>query len=411
MELLFFLALLALLTLAAAFCSASEIALFSLSNHKIAGFQHSSDTRLQQIASLVKQPRDLLVTIFMLNTVANILLQNVASHLFGEDSSWILKVGVPFMLILFIGEIVPKYLGLRNNTTIAYAVAPTVGILQQLLTPIRKATIAITAPLSRLLFFYLHKEKEIERDEVSHALKIAQEHGVVKPIETEWASGYLHLLEVTVKELMRPKEDILFYDIHAPLEQLTHLFVEEQCSRLPVCDRDLDHILGVIHAVQFFVHRQQINEGLAMEKILKKALFIPEVTGARALLNRFYRQQETMAIVVDEYGSVTGLITLEDIAEVVIGEVADYRDQKILYTPAGSDEIIASGRLELGDLNILFGTKLESENMVTIGGWLTEQLDTIPINGLTYEVGGLFFHVLTATPRRVQRLYIRKTKP
>jgi putative hemolysin len=408
MEILYFVIILALLTFASAYCSSAEIALFSLPTHKIKSFQHASDPRLQRIAALLRHPRDLLVTVFMLNTISNILLQNVASNLFGVDSSWAFKVGVPFILTLILGEIIPKYLGLRYNLSIAYAVTPTVDIVQKILSPVRKLTIAITTPISQILFGYLQKEKEIAREEIVHALKTASEQGIIETTEEEWASGYLDLLETNVKELVRPKEDVLFYDIHTPLNKLTHLFVEQQCSRIPVCDKDLDHVLGILHAVQFFTHRQQIDAGLPLSTLLKKPLFIPEVTGARTLLSRLYQQQEVIALAVDEYGSITGLITLEDIAEVVIGSISDYRDQKPLYTRASDDEIIASGRLELGELNELFDVDLDSSNMVTVGGWLTEQLDTIPKNGLTFEKEGLFFHVLTATPRRIQRLYIRK---
>lgn len=410
MPVVFFISLLILLTLASAFFSSSEIALFSLPGHKVQTFQSSSDDRLRGIANLLRHPRDLLVTIFMLNTVSNILLQNVAANLFGDSSGWMLKVGVPFALTLLCGEIIPKYMGLRNNLAIAYAVTPSINALQRALAPIRKITIAIAAPISRLFFFYLHKDKEIVKEEITHALKTAQEQGIIEPTEVEWATGYLNLLEANVKDLMRPKEDVLFYDIHEPLSQLIRLFVSEECSRVPICDGNLDSVLGVMHAVQFFVYREAIEAAEPLEPFLKKVLFIPEVTSAKALLSRFYRQQEVLALAVNEYGSVTGLITLEDIAEVVIGEVVDPRDHQTLYTRAGDDEIIASGKLELEELNALFDAHLTSENMLTIGGWLTEQVETIPRNGFTYEKEGLFFHVLTATPRRIQRVYIRKLK-
>ncbi len=116
-----------------------------------------------------------------------------------------------------------------------------------------------------------------------------------------------------------------------------------------------------------------------------------------------------MAMVVDEYGSISGLITWEDLAEVVIGSIADLRDQKSLYTKAGENEIIASGKLELDAFNEVFHSNLESQNnLMTIGGWLTEQLGDIPKNGTKYETEHFLFQVLSAEPNRIRRLYIRK---
>lgn len=410
LELIFSIGLLGILTAASGFFSSSEIALFSLSSHKVASYEEASDSRLRLIAALVRQPRDLLVTIFMLNTVVNILLQNVASHLFGEESGWMLKVGVPFFLTLLGGEVIPKYLGLKHSVALSYAVAPSINMLQECLAPIRRMTIAVTGPISRLMFFFLRKNRDVAKEEISHALKAAQEQNVVEPTEVEWATGYLELLDSTVKELMRPKEDVLFYDIHTPIAKLMNLFIQEQCTRVPVCDRDLDHVLGIVHAVDFFINKDRISPSFTLENILKKALFVPEVASARMLLSHLYRHEEIIALTVDEYGSVTGLITLEDLAEMIIGEVSDYRNHKAFYTRAGKDEIIASGKMDLAELNNLFGTNLASENMVTVGGWLTEQIQEVPANGFTYEKEGLFFHVLTATQRRIQRLYIRRQK-
>ena len=116
-----------------------------------------------------------------------------------------------------------------------------------------------------------------------------------------------------------------------------------------------------------------------------------------------------LALAVDEYGFITGLITREDIVEEVIGDITDLRDAKKLYTKAGLNEIIASGRLELEEFNEIFDVQLTSKNnMLTIGGWLIEQLEDIPKSGTKFEMQGFIFHVLAADPNKLRRLYIRK---
>lgn len=400
---------LALLTFCSGYFSASESALFSLSPHKLKIYQNDPQPRKKLIAQLLSQPRDLLVTVFMLNTFVNILLQNVASHLFGETASWALKVGVPLGLTLILGEIIPKYIGLQNNTAIAFHVVPIINFLQNLLTPVRRWVIAVTAPVSRFLFFFLRKDASISKKEMEHVLKTSKEHGVLSAEEAELVSGYLNLQDSSVKELMRPREDILFYNSEEPLSKLEHLFVDLKCSRLPVCKGALENIVGVISAKKYFLIAHEVDNQEKLIKLLDKPYYVPENTIARILLHRFDEEEHELAIVVDEYGSISGLITREDLLEVVIGEIADSRDDTKLFTSASEKEIIASGKFELESFNNFFKSNLISDsNRVTIGGWLTEKLGEIPKSGAKVKLEGFLFHILSAEPNKIRRLYIRK---
>ncbi len=409
MEIGFITLFLIFLIFCSGFFSASETALFSLPSTKIKAYQSNPNPRKRLIAQLVLEPRALLVTVFMLNTLVNILIQNTTSHIFGETASWLWKVGVPFALMLFLGEIIPKYIGLQNNVRIANIVAPFINTMQKILSPLRKLIIDVTVPVSRALFFFLHKEESISKEELKHVLKTSQEVGVLNHDEAELVWGYLNLQDATVKEMMRPREDILFYDINDSLSKLTYLFVDQKCSRLPVCDKSIDTVLGIMTARQFFLHRKTIQTPSQLIKHLIKPLYVPEATPARTLVRRFDEHKQVLALVVDEYGSISGLITREDIVEEVIGDIDDLRDTKRLYTRAGLNEIIASGRLELDEFNEIFGVNLTSENnMLTIGGWLTEQLEDIPKSGTKFEIQDFLFQVLAADPNKIRRLYIRK---
>lgn len=401
------------LTLCSAFFSGSEVALFSLSSMRVKTYAHDTDYRKKQIASLLKHPKDLLVTVFILNTLANILLQNVSSKMFGPDAGWDLKVGVPLFLTLFLGEIIPKNICMQNNVAVSYYVAPLVDFFHKHLGFIRKITIGITHPISRLLFFYLKKEEKISEEELEHVLIASEKHGVLHPDEAKLVWGYLKLHSATVKEVMVPAEDILYYDINEPLAKLTHLFVEQECTRIPVCRETLDNIVGIITAKDFFLY-SPITSGI--ENLLTKPLFIPETTSIQSLMKQFYESNQVIALAVDEYGSISGLIAREDIAEQVIGDITDKRDEHPLYTIAGANEIIASGKFELSEFNRHFQVDLESpENMVTIGGWLIERIGEIPKSGSSYKEEGFLFQILASDPKRIRRLYIRKinnyTKP
>lgn len=374
-------------------------------------YKTDADSRKRLVFDLLSSPRDLLVTIIMVNVAVNILVQNVSASLFGEDSSWLVNVGVPLALTLFLGEVVPKSIGLVHNTRISYRVAPVVYFFQRVLTPIRKALIGATNGISSFLFFFLKKEEEISIDELQHALKTSRQYGVLQAEEAELIRGYLALQESTVKERMRPREEVLYFDLEEPLSRLVHLFVDQECSRIPVCRQGLDQLVGVMTSRQFFLHRASIHTANDLSSILEKPFFVPETVPAKVLLRQFYDRQESFAIVVDEYGSVSGLIALEDLVETVIGEIADRRDEKNLYTLSGDDVIIASGKMELAELEKIFDAIFVSKNnMVTVGGYLTEKMGDIPKSGSKIVEGEFLFHVLAADPTRVRRVYIRRVR-
>lgn len=401
--------ILCLLILGSAFFSASETALFSLSPMEVQKFKKSPDIGRKRAASLLKSPRDLLITLIMINVILNILVQNVVSNIFGTLSGWLLNVGVPLALTLTFGEFIPKSIGISNNARIAPKVAPPLWVIQRGLLPIRMAFIRLTSTISRLLFFFLKDEEEISTDEMQHALRASKKQGVLGEDEAELMRGYLQLQESNAKGFLRPREEVLFFEVSESIDRLIHLFVDQECTRIPVCEGDTDHIIGIITSGQFFLHRESLKTTKDLIPLLKKPFFIPESMSAQALLDQMYEKRESIAIVVDEYGAFSGLISLEDLVEAVVGEIFDRRDEKSRFTRSGEDVIIASGKLELLELEALFDIDIESEhNMVTVGGFLTEQMGEIPKSGAKYTYKNLLFHVLSSDVKRVRRVYIRR---
>ena len=403
--------ILVVLILISGFLSASETALFSLSSMKVRAYRHGSDKRGHLIARLLSKPRKLLVTILMLHVVMNILVQNVVSGIFGAFSSWALTVGVPLLLTLIFGEVIPKSVAYPKNTWIAYRAAPVLRGIECLLRPLRDAITYITTGVSKFFFFYLRKEKEIGIEELKLALRTSQEKGAVSTEEAKLVRGYLNLEEDLVKELMCPRSEILFFDINEPISKLIHLFVDEECTRVPVCNGDLENILGIMTGGSFFLHRDNFNSSHDIIPFLRKPHFVPESMVSRALLHFFYEHEETMVVVVDEYGSASGIITLEDLVETIIGQIVDRRDETSHYTQPSEDIVIASGKLEMIEFEEIFDYHLESpNNMATIGGWLTELHGDIPKSGTKIERHGFLFHILASDVNRVRRVYIRRLK-
>ena len=402
---------LGILVCSSAILSCSETSLFSLSPLALRSYRSSNLPRQRLIAQLMDHPRDVLITILILNVLSNLLIQNTVSSIFERFDDWTLKVGLPLVLVLVFGEIIPKSIALPNNAVIASHMAPTISHLMRVFKPIRLFLNFIASFISRILCFLIHEEEEASSDELRHVVKTSTVSGVLTRQESELIEGALDLKDAAVKELMRPRDEVLFYDIHDPLDQLLHLFIDQQCTRVPVCDGQLDQLLGILSTRRYFFHQEKIHTGSDLLPILKKPYFVPETTHGWTLLQTLREMGENMAIVVDEYGSISGLITQEDLIETVVGEIIDRRDEKSLYTRSGSDVIIASGKLELSEFEDLFNVRLISkENVVTLGGWLIEQLGDIPVAGTKYATDDFLFYVLAADPNRIRRIYVRRIR-
>jgi len=394
------------------FLSGSETSLFSLSTFTLRSYRNDDDPKKRLVFQLLQNPRELLVTIMMLNICSNILVQNVISSLFGASSSGLIKVGLPLILTLLFGEIIPKSLALPNNTKISTKVAPFLSKVAKLLGPVRSFLTEITSYISRFLFFFLQKGKPISVEELEGVLKDSQKEGVMDQDEVEIMKGYLELRYATVRELMRPKDEILYYDLASPINELEKLFVEKKCSRLPICEGNLEKVIGILSTRRYLFSGRNLQKQNDLRKIVKKPFFVPESSSAWSLFQDLREKKESLAMVVNEYGSITGLITQEDLLEAVIGEIQDPRDEKKKYTRSGEDVIIASGKLEISEMEDLFRIELKMEKgPITIGGWLIEQLGEIPKPGTRYVTDDFLFYVLAADPNRITRVYIRNLKP
>lgn len=400
-----------LLILLSAFLSGSETSLFSLSQMTLKSYQSGGNARQKLVSSLMSRPRDILVTILMLNILVNILVQNTVAGVWSEGS-WVFKVGLPLVLVLVFGEVLPKSIALPKNTYFAPFIAPVINWASRFLRPIREPLTKITNAFSRLFFVFLRKEETISVDELRHVLHASEEIGILLPQECDLIEGSLDLQQSIVKEHMRPRDEIVYFDIQDPLSHLMHLFVDLETTRVPVCNGNLEALLGVMSTRRYFVHREQIKTSEDLRQVLKKPYFVPESMKAWACLNNLRECGESLAVVIDEYGSISGLISQEDLIETVVGEIADRRDPSNLFTRSSEDVIIASGKLELAEFKDIFGIALKSrENVVTLGGWLIEQMGDIPVAGAQYATDQFLFYVLAAEPNRVRRIYVRCLKP
>jgi CBS domain containing-hemolysin-like protein len=392
--------------------SGSETALFSLSSLKVKQFSQEGGKRRNLIANLLARPRDLLVTILMINIAVNVLVQNIVSEIFGTFSGWLYTVGVPLALTLVFGEVLPKSIAIANNVKISLAISHLFYFLRWLFTPVRVIFTWVAGALSHILFFFLKSEKEISVEELKHALRTSRDYGIISADEAKLIRGSLNLDEILVKELMRPRIEILYFDLSEPLSNLLSIFIDQECSRVPVIDGDLENIIGIITSALFFLHQSKIHTTQDLRRFVRECYFVPETIGARDLFTQFRERKESIALVINEYGLISGIVSMEDIVEIVVGQIDDKRDEESLFMKASEDVIIASGKMEISEIEEIFDISLKSKsNMATIGGFLTEYLGDIPQSGSKYIINDILFNVIASSKTKVLKIYIRKLDP
>jgi putative hemolysin len=401
--LLIFLAVLFLI-----FLSISETSLFSLSSFTIKMYATDKNTRKKIIAYLLERPSELLVTILILSVFFDILIQNMFSSFF-KHSSWAIKIGIPLILTLFLGEILPKSVAFANNKKVAYKVAPFMSFLFKIIKPFRLFFTLVTEHASRAIFFFLKKEKPISLEELKYLLQTSQKSGILNIDEVELIEGCLKLQNTLVKEYMRPKEEIFFYDIDDNIANLMSIFTDKGYSRVPVCKHGLEKVLGIISLKRFFFGQSNIKNKEDLKKYLKKPFYVPESTSSWSLLSHLRDKNEDLALVVDEYGSISGIITQEDLVESVIGEIIDKKDKQ-KYNMS-NDVVIASAQMDIKDLEDVFHVSLPRKgSSITIGGWLLDQMGEIPLAGTQFSTKDFFFYILASSSKKIEKIYIRRNQ-
>jgi putative hemolysin len=319
-----------------------------------------------------------------------------------------------------LGELVPKAVSLNRAERVALLVARpfqfylrafswAIGLLDGMSRSVVRA-LGVTPRLSHTM---VHSAEELKI-----LIEQARERGLLAPGEEKFIQGALELSHVTVRDIMVPRPDMHAVPVDATLPEVLQLFARTQRSRLPVYEGTVDHIVGLVHMKDLFTVMLEKDRRLEQAKpapsfdlrrIVREAVIVPESKPASELLAELRTRGNGMAMVVDEFGSILGLVTLEDAVEQIVGEIHDEFDlaERPVVLPDGS--VIFEASLNVRDLEVQFGIELpEDPAYATLGGFALAQLGFIPRGGESFEYGGYRFTVLEMDRRRVARLKLQK---
>jgi len=274
--------------------------------------------------------------------------------------------------------------------------------------------------LTRPLFLLL-KRKPLEKEEdlnheaseeeIQALIDEAQEEGIIEEEEGILLKSVVEFGDTVVREIMTPRVDMICIRKDANIQMLRDLVIKAKHSRIPVYKERVDNVLGIIIAKDLLEYSEDEHKTASIEPLIRPVYFVPESMRVAKLLQDLQRKKQKLAIVVDEHGGVSGLVTMEDLVEEIFGEIQDEYDiEEIQITKKGSFDYIVMGDAEVEEIEELFDMDLAQDDYITISGLITHHLGRLPHQGETFEIKGLSFEILEADQKRIKKLRVKKTQ-
>ena len=368
-----------ILLLFSGFFSGAEVALISLTRSKAEQLFKKKKFGVVYVKKLKDDPQRMLATILIGNNLANVAASALATSIMigiFENYAVGIAIGVMTLLILVFGEITPKSIAAKNNELISRLVAAPIWYLGIILAPILNILDKFLNKFIKLIGIKA-KEKVITEEEIISMIKIAEEEGSIKEIEEKMINRIFKFDDINASEIATPRRDMIMLESKLKIKDAFKLFLRKNHTRMPIYEKQKDNIVGIVHIKDLMKHMQ--GKSKSISKIMYKPYFIPEVKKLSDLLRQFQKRKEHMAIVIDEHGSVTGLVTLEDVLEEIVGEIMDETD---IIAPnikkIGKTTWIINGKTDIDEVNEKLNMKLKGKDYDTLSGFILKLTGKIP---------------------------------
>lgn len=404
-----------------AMASAAETALTSISRIKLKNLVEEGDQRAIEIDRLLTQPNVFLSTILVVNSVAVIVASSMATVLalrFLPSYGELIETILISLVVLIFCEITPKTAAVQNPLRWARALVRPVQAAAWLLRPIVWSLSVITNGLVRLLGGQIkHRGPFVTEEELRLLVTVGEEEGVLEEEETEMINSIFEFADTTVREVMIPRIDMVTLESDATVDEAVDVALQGGFSRIPVYEETIDNVIGILYTKDMLRQLREDHNTLPIRDLVRPAYFVPETKKLDDLLREIRQRRTHMVIVVDEYGSVAGLVTIEDLVEEIVGDIQDeYDREEILYEKINDNEYVFDAKISIDEFNELMDADLGNEDYETLGGFLYAQLDKIPIAGDTITYKNMTFTVLATRGRRitkvrVERIHTQDTSP
>ena len=396
-----------------AFFSSAEMAIVSINKNKLKILVEEGNKKAIMLENLMKEPSKFLSTIQVGITLAGFFASaSAATGLSQYLSIYLRKLGIPYsgqismILITFVlsyitlvfGELIPKRIALKSSEKIALSSVGTIVTVSKIFSPFVKfLTFSTNIILTALKMKEDDIEEKVSKEELRSLVEVGREHGIINEVEKEMIENIIEFDEKVAREIMIPRTKVFLIDKNISVDELFEKKEVEVYSRIPVYEDEADNIVGILFMKDLMIEAYRKGfQNVKLTEIMQEAYFVPETKNVNELFNEMQAEKKHIAILIDEYGGFSGIVTLEDMIEEVMGNIADEFDaDDSSIKKLAVNKYLINGELSLNDLNDYFHIELESKHYDTLSGLLIEHMGYIPeddediepiiINGISFK--------------------------
>ncbi|MSU02692.1 HlyC/CorC family transporter [Tissierella sp. DSM 105185] len=393
-----------------AFFSASETALISLSKIRLRKMVEDNEKNAKLINKLVDNPNRLLGAILIGNNIANIgasaLATSIAVDIYGSKGPLISTIVMTISILIF-GEVTPKSLAAQNSESTSVKVAKPINLITIVLMPLITVLTFITNGLVKLLGGTTNSNQPlITEEELKTIVNVSLEEGVLEGDERQMIYNVFEFGDSQAKDVMTPRTNMAVVNVNSTYEELLEFLKEENFSRIPVYEEDIDDIIGIMHVKELILYLDH-KDNFNLRDIIRPAYFTHEFKSTAELFDDMRLKRIPVAIILDEYGGTAGMVTTEDLVEEIVGEIKDeYDEEHEEIEVIREDEYLVDGSTKLDLLNEMIGTSIESEDFDSIGGFIIGILDRFPEEYETIEYENIKFIIENVDKNRIEKVRI-----
>ena len=401
-----------------AFFSSAEMAIVSINKNKLKILVEEGNKKAIMLENLMKEPSKFLSTIQVGITLAGFFASaSAATGLSQYLSIYLRKLGIPYsgqismILITFVlsyitlvfGELIPKRIALKSSEKIALSSVGTIVTVSKIFSPFVKfLTFSTNIVLTALKMKEDDIEEKVSKEELRSLVEVGREHGIINEVEKEMIENIIEFDEKVAREIMIPRTKVFLIDKNISVDELFEKKEVEVYSRIPVYEDEADNIVGILFMKDLMIEAYRKGfQNVKLPEIMQEAYFVPETKNVNELFNEMQSEKKHIAILIDEYGGFSGIVTLEDLIEEVMGNISDEFDaDDSSIKKLSANKYLINGELSLNDLNDYFHIELESKHYDTLSGLLIEHMGYIPEDN--EDIEPIIIDGISFKPKRVK---------
>ena len=401
-----------------AFFSSAEMAIVSINKNKLKILVEEGNKKAIMLENLMKEPSKFLSTIQVGITLAGFFASaSAATGLSQYLSIYLRKLGIPYSgqismilitfvlsyIILVFGELIPKRIALKSSEKIALSSVGTIVTVSKIFSPFVKfLTFSTNIVLTALKMKEDNIEEKVSKEELRSLVEVGREHGIINEVEKEMIENIIEFDEKVAREIMIPRTKVFLVDKNISVDELFEKKEVEVYSRIPVYEDEADNIVGILFMKDLMIEAYRKGfQNVKLPEIMQEAYFVPETKNVNELFNEMQSEKKHIAILIDEYGGFSGIVTLEDLIEEVMGNISDEFDaDDSSIKKLSANKYLINGELSLNDLNDYFHIELESKHYDTLSGLLIEHMGYIPEDD--EDIEPIIIDEISFKPKRVK---------